>query len=394
MKENTNSTSRRKFIQQSGMLGAGVLLAGTSQLFAETNKSINMSNNIKSKGYAGKDEHGKLVRWEFERRPVGDNDILIDIKYSSICHSDIHTIRGHWGKQPYPQVPGHEIAGIVSAVGKNVTKFKVGDKAGVGCMVDSCMECESCKKGEEHHCETTGFTGTYGIPEKSSPTGITQGGYSNNIVVRDHFAIKIPDNIDLQHAAPLLCAGITTYSPMMKFSMKKGDKIGVVGIGGLGHMAIKLAVSKGAEVYAFTTSPSKVADIKGFGAKEVIVVDGADSLKPWKGKLDYMISTVPYAYEMSGYIDCVKANGFFTQVGQPVNGELTINNFNMIFNRVNFNGSLIGGIPETQEVMDYCAKHKVYPQIQIITAEEINDAWEKVVNKQARYRFVIDASTI
>lgn len=394
MKENTNNTSRRKFIQQSGMLGAGVLLAGTSQLFAETNKSINMSNNIKSKGYAGKDEHCKLVRWEFERRPVGDNDILLDIKYSSICHSDIHTIRGHWGKQPYPQVPGHEIAGIVSAVGKNVTKFKVGDKAGVGCMVDSCMECESCKKGEEHHCETTGFTGTYGIPEKSSPTGITQGGYSNNIVVRDHFAIKIPDNIDLQHAAPLLCAGITTYSPMMKFSMKKGDKIGVVGIGGLGHMAIKLAVSKGAEVYAFTTSPSKVADIKGFGAKEVIVVDSADKLKPWKGKMDYMISTVPYAYEMSGYIDCVKPNGYFTQVGQPVNGELTINNFNMIFNRVNFNGSLIGGIPETQEVMDYCAKNKVYPQIQIIKAEEINDAWEKVVNKQARYRFVIDASTI
>ena len=200
--------------------------------------------------------------------------------------------------------------------------------------------------------------------------------------------------MDLKFAAPLLCAGITTYSPLMKVKMKKADKIGVVGIGGLGHMAVKLAVSKGAEVYAFTTSPSKVNDIKGFGAKEVIVVRSGEDLKPWKGKLDFMISTVPYAYEMSAYIDCIKPYGFFTQVGQPINGELTINNFNMIFNRVNFNASLIGGIPETQEVMDYCAEHKIYPQIEIIKAEEINDAWKKVVNKDARYRYVIDAATI
>lgn len=352
-----------------------------------------MNGNIKSKGYAGRDAHGKMAPWNFERRAVGDNDVLIEIKYSGICHSDIHTIRGHWGPQQYPQVPGHEIAGIVAAVGKSVSKFKVGDRAGVGCMVNSCMQCDSCKKGDEHHCETTGMVGTYGTPEESSPTGITQGGYANNIVVRDQFAIKIPDNIELQHAAPLLCAGITTYSPMMQYDVKKGDKVGVIGIGGLGHMAIKLAVSKGAEVYAFTTSPSKLADIKGFGAKEVIVVDAADDLKPWKGRLDYMISTVPYAYEMSPYIDCVKPYGFFTQVGMPVNGALAINNFNMIFNRVNFNASLIGGIPETQEVMDYCAKHRIYPQIQIIKATEINEAWEKVVTKEARYRYVIDAAT-
>lgn len=335
---------------------------------------------------------GKMVPWNFERRAVGDNDILIDIKFSGICHSDIHTIKGHWGKQQYPQVPGHEIAGVVMAVGKSVTKFKVGDQAGVGCMVNSCMQCESCKSGEEHHCEV-GMTGTYGTPEKSSPTGITQGGYANNIVVTEHFAIKIPKSIELKYAAPLLCAGITTYSPMMKVKFKKGDKIGVIGIGGLGHIAVKLAVSKGAEVYAFTTSPSKIADIKGFGAKEVIVVKSAEDLKPYKGKLDFMISTVPYAYEMSPYIDCVKKYGFFTQVGQPINGALEINNFNMIFNRVNFNGSLIGGIPETQEVMDYCADNKIYPQIEIIKASEINGAWDKVVNKEARYRYVIDAST-
>jgi len=386
--------SRRKFIQQSSLVGAGVLLANPIQLFSQTNKKYSMSKNINSKGYAGKDEKGKLVSWSFERRPVGDNDILIDIKFSGICHSDIHTIKGHWGKQQYPQVPGHEIAGLVSAVGKNVTKFKIGDKAGVGCMVNSCMKCESCKNGEEQHCETTGMVGTYGTPEKSSPTGITQGGYSTNIVVTEHFAIKIPDNIELQYAAPLLCAGITTYSPLMKVKLKKGDKIGVAGIGGLGHIAIKLAVSKGAEVYAFTTSPSKVNDIKGFGAKEVIVVNSVEDFKPWKGKLDFMISTVPYAYGISGYIDCVKPFGYFTQVGIPINGELMINNTNMIFNRVNFNGSLIGGIPETQEVMNYCAKNKIYPQIQIIKAEEINEAWKKVVNKEARYRFVIDAATI
>ncbi|MBC7641307.1 MAG: NAD(P)-dependent alcohol dehydrogenase [Flavobacterium sp.] len=353
-----------------------------------------MKKNINSKGFAGEDEKGVLVAWNFERRPLGDEDILIDIKFSGICHSDIHTIKGHWGKQQYPQVPGHEIAGIVSAVGKNVTKFKIGDQAGVGCMVNSCMQCESCKNGAEQHCETTGMVGTYGTPEKSSPTGITQGGYSNNIVVRSHFAIKIPENIELQYAAPLLCAGITTYSPLMKAKFKKGDKVGVVGIGGLGHMAIKLAVSKGAEVYAFTTSSSKINDIKGFGAKEVIIVKSAEDLKPWKGQLDFMISTIPYAYEMTSYVDCVKPYGYFTQVGIPINGALSINATQMLFNRVNFNASLIGGIPETQEVMDYCAAQKIYPQIQIIKAGEINDAWEKVINKEARYRYVIDAATI
>jgi uncharacterized zinc-type alcohol dehydrogenase-like protein len=394
MEDNNKQPSRRKFIQQTALVGAGLMFTGPLEVFSQTDKSKNISRNIKSRGYAGKDEHGILELWDFERRPVGDNDILIEIRYSGICHSDIHTIKGHWGKQQYPQVPGHEIAGMVMAVGNKVTKFKVGDKAGVGCMVDSCMQCDSCKKGEEHHCETTGMVGTYGTPQKSSPSGITQGGYANNIVVREHFAIKIPDHMELQYAAPLLCAGITTYSPLMKVNFKKGDKIGVVGIGGLGHMAIKLAVSKGAEVYAFTTSPSKVGDIKSFGAKEAIVVDAIDKLKPWFGKMDYMISTVPYAYDMSDYISCVKPYGYFTQVGQPVNGELTINNFNMIFNRVNFNGSLIGGIPETQEVMDYCAENKIYPQIQIIKAEEINDAWVKVVNKEARYRYVIDVATI
>ncbi len=352
------------------------MFASPMQVFSQNNNLMN--SNIKSKGYAARDKSGKLSAWEFERRPLGDNDILIEIKYSGICHSDIHQERDHWAPQQYPQVPGHEIAGIVTAVGKNVTKFKVGDKAGVGCMVDSCLECESCKHGEEHHCDKNATVFTYGSPEKSSPTGISQGGYANNIVVKDHFAIKIPSNIDLQYAAPLLCAGITTYSPLMRANFKKGDKVGVAGIGGLGHLAIKLAVSKGAEVYAFTTSPSKINDIKGFGAKEVIIVDTIDKLQPWYGKLDYMISTIPYDFDVAAYAMVLKPYKEFTQVGMPIKGNLSINNFMMIRNRVNFNGSLIGGIPETQEVMDYCAENKIYPQIQIIKADEINGTWDKV----------------
>lgn len=389
--------SRRQFIQKSAMVGAGMMMTKPMLAFetdsSNLNSNIDMTKNIKTKGYAATDESGKLSPYEFERRPVGDNDILIDIKFASICHSDIHQEKGHWGPQQYPQVPGHEIVGIVAAVGKNVTKFKVGDRAGVGCMVDSCMECDNCKHGEEHYCERGETLFTYGYPTKLEPTGISQGGYSNNIVVRDHFAVHIPEHISFQEAAPLLCAGITTYSPLMRADFKIGDKVGVAGIGGLGHMAVKLAVSKGAEVYAFTTSPDKVEDIKSFGAKEVIVVDGLEKLQPYKGKLDYMISTIPYNYSLSSYVDCVKPYGFFTQVGQPIGGELTINNFNMIFNRVNFNGSLIGGIPETQEVVHYCADNNIKPEIQIIKADEINEAWENVINKKARYRYVIDAAT-
>jgi len=388
--ENKHS-SRRKFIQQTALASGALLLANPLQLFSNEINTITMKN-IKSRGYAGKNITDPLEQWNFERRPVGDDDILIDIKFSGICHSDIHTVEGHWGPQKYPLVPGHEIAGIVSAVGKNVTKFKIGDKAGIGCIVDSCRKCDNCKKGEEHHCET-GMTGTYGSPDTTSPSDITQGGYANNIVVKEHFAIKIPNNLDLKYAAPLLCAGITTYSPLMRENFKKGDKVGIIGIGGLGHIAVKLAVSKGAEIYAFTTTSDKKADILSFGAKEVIVVDSIEKLNPYRGKLDYMLSTVPYDYDLASYANCVKPYGNFTQVGMPINGHLSLNNFQMIFNRVNFNASLIGGIPETQEVVDYCAQNNILPQIEIINANEINDAWKKVVNKEARYRFVIDAVT-
>ena len=383
--ENTSNESRRDFMKKSAVAG-GLLLAGSTSLF-----SAEKSKNIKVKGYAAFDTSGKLRPWTFERRPVGDNDILIDIKYASICHSDIHQMKGHWGPQHYPQVPGHEIVGVVTQVGKNVTKFKVGDRAGVGCMVNSNPECESFKKGEEQYCPETVFT--YGYPEKSSPTGISQGGYSDKIVVNDHFAVHIPEHISFQEAAPLLCAGITTYSPLMKFDLKKGDKVGVAGIGGLGHMAIKLAVSKGAEVYAFTTSPEKVKDILKFGAKEAIVVDDVSKIYAFGPKLDYMISTIPVNYNVAAYASAVKPYGFFTQVGMPEKFEVTLSAIGLSANRVNFNASLIGGMPETQEVVNYCADNKVFPQIQVIKAEQINQAWEDVVNKKARYRYVIDAAT-
>jgi len=396
MEDNNKKTSqsRRQFVQQTALAGAGIMLAGPLDIFAQAgNTSVANTKTIKSRGYAAKDASGKLSPWSFERRAVGDNDILIDIKFASICHSDIHQMKGDWGAQQYPQVPGHEIAGIVAAVGKNVTKFKVGDRAGVGCMVDSCMTCESCTHGEEQFCDNGKTVFTYGFPETSSPSGISQGGYANNIVVRDHFAVHIPNHISLQEAAPLLCAGITTYSPLINANFKIGDKVGVAGIGGLGHLAVKIAVSKGAEVYAFTTSANKVKDILSFGAKEVIVVDDISKLKPLKGKLDYMISTIPVQYDVAAYSSVVKPYGFYTQVGMPVGFELNLSNIGLANTRVNFNASLIGGIPETQEVIHYCADNNVLPQVEIIKAEQINEAWTKVLNKEARYRYVIDAAT-
>lgn len=381
-----NST-RREFIKNSAIVGAGLMFFKPSDILANENKGYIMNKIVLTKGYAAFDESGVLKPWTFERRPVGDDDILIEIKAASICHSDIHQEKGHWGKQQYPQVPGHEIAGVVTQVGKNVTKFKVGDRAGVGCMVNGCTTCE-----EEQYEADTKFT--YGYPESKEPTGITQGGYSTHIVVRDHFAVHLPSNISFEKAAPLLCAGITTYSPLMKADIKKDSKVAVAGIGGLGHLAVKIAVSKGAEVYAFTTSADKVKDILGFGAKEVIVVDDIKKLYQYAGQMDYMICTIPYQFDVASYVSVVKPYGYFTMVGMPVGFEITLSNLELAASRVNFNASLIGGMKETQEMVDYCAKNNVLPEIQMIKAEEITQAWKKVEDKKARYRYVIDTATI
>lgn len=387
METKNSNESRREFIKNSVILGTGLIFFKPSNILANENKGYIMNKTVLTKGYAAFDESGILKPWTFERRPVGDDDILIEIKAASICHSDIHTEKGHWGKQQYPQVPGHEIAGIVTAVGKNVTKFKVGDRAGVGCMVDGCTTCE-----EEQYEADTKFT--YGYPDDREPTKITQGGYSTHIVVHNHFAVHLPSNISFEKLAPLLCAGVTTYSPIMKAKIKKGDKVAIAGIGGLGHLAVKLAVSKGAEVYAFTTSADKVKDILNFGAKEVIVVDSNEKFAPYKGKMDYMISTIPYQFDVASYASVVKPYGYFTQVGMPINFELNISNLQLAFSRVNFNASLIGGMKETQEMVDYCAKNNVLPEIQIIKAQEVNQAWKNVEDKKARYRYVIDTATI
>lgn len=383
---NNKEHSRREFMKKTAIVGAGLVFTTYPVNIFANNKGEKMST-VKTKGYAAFDESGVLKPWTFERRAVGDDDILIEIKAASICHSDIHQEKGHWGKQQYPQVPGHEIAGVVTQVGKNVTKFKVGDRAGVGCMVNGCTTCE-----EEQYDSRTKFT--YGSFEEKEPTGITQGGYSTHIVVRDHFAIHLPTNISFEKAAPLLCAGITTYSPLMKTDIKKGDKVAVAGIGGLGHLAVKIAVSKGAEVYALTTTADKVEDIKGFGAKEVIVVNKSEDLFPYAAQMDYLICTIPYQFNVGAYARIVKPYGYFTMVGMPEGFQVTLNNLGLAASRVNFNASLIGGIKETQEMMDYCAANNVLPEIQIIKAEQITQAWKDVENKKARYRYVIDTATI
>lgn len=393
----STDSSRRTFIKYTVAAGAGLALAGTVQAAGASGKPAlhNAGGRVKTKGYAF-DDNGKLSPFTFERRPMGDNDILIEIKYASICHSDIHQGRGDWGKQQTPQVPGHEIAGIVAAVGKNVTKFKVGDRAGVGCMVDSCMACESCKSGLEQHCDNGKTLFTYGNPDAREPTGITQGGYSTHLVVRDHFAVHIPEQIPLQEAAPLLCAGITTYSPLMKYHIKAGDKVGVAGIGGLGHMAVKLAVAKGAEVYAFTTTAAKAAAIRRIGVKDVIVVgDDLRGLQAYRGKLDYLIATIPVQFNVAAYGALVKPYGYFTIVGIGVGGKLDdVSVIGLAMSRINLNVSLIGGMPETQEVIDFCARTGVRPQIEIIRAEDVNQAWDNVIAKKARFRYVIDTATI
>jgi len=392
--DDIQSPSRRRFVKNTALAGGGILMASAIPPVLSAVQSLTKASdevftmNIKSRGYAAFDTSGVLKPWDFERRPVGDHDILIEVKYASICHSDIHQMKGHWGPQQYPQVPGHEIVGVVTAVGKQVTKFKVGDRAGVGCMVNGRAD---ITEGEQYDPQTV-FT--YGYPEKSSPTGISQGGYSRNLVVRDHYAVHIPENISLQEAAPLLCAGVTTYSPLLRFGLKPGVKVGVVGIGGLGHMAVKLAVSQGAEVIAFTTSPDKVKDIQGFGAKDVVVVDDLGKLAPHYGQLDCLINTLPVSYNVAAYAALVKPYGTYTQVGMPERFEVTLNALGLAASRVNFNASLIGDMKETQDVVNYCADHKVLPQIQVISAEQINQAWEDVVAKKARYRYVIDASTI
>jgi len=329
---------------------------------------------------------------EIPRRAPGAHDVQIDIAYCGVCHSDLHTARNEWKNTLYPSVPGHEIVGRVSAVGTQVTKFKVGDLVGVGCMVDSCGHCQSCHEGEEQFCEN-GFTGTYNGPLFGGEN--TYGGYSQTIVVKESFVLRISHaEKDLAAVAPLLCAGITTYSPLRHWDVGPGRKVGVVGLGGLGHMGVKIAHAMGVHVVLFTTSPAKVADGLRLGADEVCVSTDPAQMASHAGRLDFILNTVAAPHLLDAYLDLLKRDGTMTLVGAPAEPHPSPNVFGLILKRRSLAGSLIGGIRETQEMLDFCAEHGIVSDIEMIRADQINEAYERMLKSDVKYRFVIDSATL
>jgi uncharacterized zinc-type alcohol dehydrogenase-like protein len=325
-----------------------------------------------------------------ERRDLGPHDVHIDIQFCGICHSDIHTVRGEWGEIQYPLVPGHEIAGVVAAVGSGVTRHAVGDRVGVGCMVNSCQECDNCEKGLEQYC-IPGNTLTYGsIDEDGTPT---QGGYSSDVVVNEEFVVRIPDGLELDVAAPLLCAGITTYSPLRHWNAGPGKKVAVVGLGGLGHMAVKIAHAMGAEVTVLSQTLSKQEDGLRMGADHYYATSDPATFEELAGRFDLIVNTVSAVIDINAFLGTLGTDGTIVNVGAP--GEpLPVGVFGLLGQRKSFAGSSIGGIAETQEMLDFCAEHGIAPEIERISAGEINDAWERVLKSDVRYRFVIDSSTL
>lgn len=348
---------------------------------------------IKAKGYASQKAKEPLTPFSFERRDPKDHDVVIDIKFCGICHSDIHMVRGEWGfASPFPMVPGHEIAGVVRAVGPKVTKYKVGDHVGVGCMVDSCRECAHCEQDLENYC-IPGNTGTYGAMERDG-SAVTQGGYSDVIVVNEDFVLRIPDNLPLDKAAPLLCAGITTYSPLRHWKAGPGRKVGVLGLGGLGHMAVKIANAMGAHVVVLSHSEKKKEDAKKLGAHEFVVTKDADVLKKNALTFDLIINTVSSAdLDMASFFNLLKLDGTLVSVGAP-DKPLTFHPFPLIMMRRNYAGSVIGSIKETQEMLDFCGKHNITSEIEVISPKQVNEAYERVLKSDIRYRFVLDMSQL
>lgn len=343
------------------------------------------------KAYAAPKAKAPLAPMDIERRAAGPHDVVIDIHYCGICHSDIHQARDEWGGSRFPMVPGHEIAGVVSQVGDQVKKFKAGDKVGVGCFVDSCRECAPCKKGLQQYCEK-GFNGTYNSTEKDGKTP-TQGGYSKQIVVDENYVLQIPDNLPLDKTAPLLCAGITTYSPLKNWNIKPGDKVGVIGLGGLGHMAVKIAAAMGAEVTVFSRSDQKKEDAMRLGAKNYANTALPDTFKKYANSLDLIINTVSANIDLNAYLGLLKLDATMVSVGVPEN-PTPLSAFPLIMKRRKLAGSLIGGIPETQEMLDFCGKHNITSDIELIPIDKVNEAYERVVKGDVRYRFVIDMDTL
>lgn len=325
------------------------------------------------------------------RRAATPHDVEIDISYCGVCHSDLHTVRNEWHGTVYPCVPGHEIIGKVVSVGSHVNKFKVGDMVGVGCLVDSCRECQYCKEGLEQFCEP-GATQTYNSPDKHLNTQ-TYGGYSERIVVDEDFVLRIPENLDLAATAPLLCAGITTYSPLRHWKVGPGMKVGIVGIGGLGHMGIKIAKAMGAHVVAFTTSESKFAEAKRLGADEVVLSKNAEQMAAFHGKLHFILDAVSAQHDINAYLSLLRVDGSLALVGAP-EFPLPVSAFSLIPGRKSFAGSMIGGIAETQEMLDFCGKHNITSEIEMIDIQQINEAYERLLKGDVRYRFVIDMKSL
>jgi uncharacterized zinc-type alcohol dehydrogenase-like protein len=345
----------------------------------------------KVKAYAAQTKTSKLEPWSVERREVGNHDVQFDILYCGVCHSDLHQIRDDWGGAIFPMVPGHEIIGRVSNVGDHVKKFKAGDLVGVGCLVDSCRECYNCKEGLEQYC-SNGVSFTYNSHEQDKKT-LTYGGYSKLIVVHEDFVLSISEKLPLAAVAPLLCAGITTYSPLRHWKIGNGHKVAVAGLGGLGHMAVKFAVAFGAEVTILSTSAKKEADSKKLGAHKFVVTSDAESVKKVKGYFDFILDTISAPHDYNFYLSLLKTSGTQICVGIPPT-PLNISAFVIIDGRKSLAGSTIGGLPETQEMLDYCAEHNIVSDVEVIDIKDIDKAYERMVKGDVKYRFVIDMATL
>jgi uncharacterized zinc-type alcohol dehydrogenase-like protein len=346
---------------------------------------------LETRGYATKGAGEALGPFSFGRRDVGPRDVLIEIEYCGVCHSDIHQARDEWGGSIYPMVPGHEIVGRVARAGAEVTKFKEGDVAGVGCFVDSCRACRNCRDGEEQYCENH-LVSTYNGTERDEKTP-TYGGYSSQIVVDEAYVLRIPDGLPPANAAPLLCAGITTYAPLRRFKVGPEQKVGVVGLGGLGHMGVKLAASMGARVTVFSTSQSKEADARTLGAHDFVVTRDPQRLEALAGKYDFILDTVSAPHDINLYLNLLGREGVLALVGAPEK-PLEVAAFSLITNGRTLAGSMIGGVRETQEMLDYCAEHGISSDVEVIPIQQINEAYERTVRGDVRYRFVIDMKSL
>jgi alcohol dehydrogenase (NADP+) len=342
--------------------------------------------------YAASEATKPLAPFEFERRALREHDVQMDVLYCGVCHSDLHQARNEWRNSIYPVVPGHEIVGRVTAVGPDVTRYKVGELVAVGCMVDSCRKCASCEEGLEQYCEN-GLVGTYNGADRITGD-ITFGGYSTQLVVDEAFVLRVPENLDPAGAAPLLCAGITLYSPLRTWGAGPGKKVGIVGLGGLGHMGVKLARAMGAHVVLFTTSQSKVEDAKRLGAHEVVISKNAEEMEAHNNSFDLIVNTVAVQHDLNPFLNLLRRDGTMALVGAPEHDHPSPQVFNLIMKRRRLAGSMIGGIAETQEMLDFCGEHGITSDIELIPMQQINDAYERILKSDVKYRFVIDLDSL